>query len=146
MYADPTPPMYTCTRVYIYDNWALWKTIFNPKLLYVCYMHVMQHACSMHGNVPNPCTLHEICVLHACRYKWNMHVTCAKVNAWHHLNYACNMYVTCTRFRIGIVEWRYQEISRVHCRILLQVWKSNEWEWYFHYGNNIISKGSVPIK
>jgi hypothetical protein len=25
---------------------------FNPKLLYACYMHIMQHACSMHGKYP----------------------------------------------------------------------------------------------
>jgi hypothetical protein len=57
----------------------------------------MLHATCME-NVPNPCMLHETCMLHACRY---MLVTCAMVNACHHLNYACNMHVTCTRFRIG---------------------------------------------
>jgi hypothetical protein len=44
-----------------------------------CYMHV---ACM--ENVPIPCMLHETCVLHACRYKWNMHMTCAMVNACHY--------------------------------------------------------------
>ena len=54
-------------------------------------------SCNMHvasmENVPNPCMLHETCVLHACRYKWNLHITCAKVSACHYLKYACNMHV-----------------------------------------------------
>ena len=52
------------------------------------------HAACME-NIPNPC------MLHACRYKCNLHVTCTKVNACFHLNYACNMHVTCARVRIG---------------------------------------------
>ena len=58
----------------------------------------------MHGKRPKlPCMLHETCVLHAYRFKWNLHITCTKVSACHHLKYACNMHVTCTRFRIGYV-------------------------------------------
>ena len=40
-------------------------------------------------------------MLHACRYKCNLHVICAKVNACFHPNYACNMHVTCARFHVG---------------------------------------------
>ena len=70
-----------------------------------CSMHVTCMSYNMHiacmENIINPCMLHETCVLHACRYKWNLHVICAKVSACHYLNYACNMHVTCTIFRIG---------------------------------------------
>ena len=72
-----------------------------------CFTHVTCMSCNMHvacmENVPNPCMLHETCMLHACRYKWNLHITCAKVSACHHLKYACNMHVICTRFRIGML-------------------------------------------
>ena len=84
-------------------------------------MHVTCMSCNMHvacmENVPNPCMLHETCVIHACRYKWNLHITCAKISACHHLKYACNMHVTCTRFRIGMALFtgeggRVDEINR----------------------------------
>jgi hypothetical protein len=60
----------------------------------------------MHGKRP----MKHACYMHACRYKWNLHITCAKVSAcqWcHHLKYACNMHVTCTRFSIGHASQRY---------------------------------------
>ena len=88
MHADPTH-LDTCT----------WKAI----LILNCFMHVICiSSCNMHiACILNPCMLHETCMLHACRYKWNLHTTCTKVSACHHLNYI--MHVIYTRFRIGYV-------------------------------------------
>ena len=80
-------------------------------------MHITCMSCNMHvacmENIPNPCVLHETCMLHACRYicKWNMHVTCTKVNACYHLNYACNMHITCTKYICN--EKIYRRIPRL---------------------------------
>ena len=99
-----TPP-HLGLHVRVYTDEHFGKRFLIPNC-FTRYMHTCM-SCNMHvvcmENVPNPYILHETCMLHACRYKWNLHITCTKVSACHHLNYACNMHVICTRFRIGLL-------------------------------------------
>ena len=105
---------YTCTQMR-----KAFLTSQSPVLILNCFTHVICMSCNMHvacmEKVPNPCMLHEICMPHACRYKWNLHITCANVSACHHLKYACNMhkilYRECTYWGkcLQVVHERLQE-------------------------------------
>ena len=78
--------------------------------------------------------LHEICALHACRYKWNLHniMICAKVSACHHLNYACYMHKISYRvvYYAPIISTDGKTISCLFSPLLPVTKKQHEYHTY----------------
>ena len=88
-------------------------TVEKVPLLILNYCtHITCISCNMHGNVLKPCMLHETSVLHVCRYKWNLHVTCAMVELCIHVH-ACYMHKISYRV--------YVHIPCVYCMALYAV-------------------------